>query len=153
MGETVNARLLEVAEQTQLVRTASAKVTSTAEEVRRSVRKLRDQLNGPSGDLATANAQLRKENDALKGLLEEQTGTPLDVRSATEESCPPPFCCDGCCVCAPVVCKACGECLVRGIAEKYQRAAAVAWPQHQHRRQGVRSPTNNPRASPHLANT
>ena len=88
VGETVNARLLEVAEQTQLVRTASAKVTSTAEEVRRSVRKLRDQLNGPSGDLATANAQLRKENDALKGLLEEQTGTPLDVRSATEESCP-----------------------------------------------------------------
>ena len=79
--ETVDARLLEVSEQTKLVRTASAKVTSTAEEVRKSVRKLRDQLNGPSGDLATANAQLRKENEALKGLLEEQTGTPLDVRS------------------------------------------------------------------------
>ena len=81
MTETVDARLLEVSEQTKLVRTASAKVTSTAEEVRKSVRKLRDQLNGPSGDLATANAQLRKENEALKGLLEEQTGTPLDVRS------------------------------------------------------------------------
>ena len=65
---------------------ASAKATSasntalqTAEEVKKSIKILRKAVNGTSGDLATSNAQLRKENEALVELLGDKLSGNLDL--------------------------------------------------------------------------
>ena len=65
---------------------ASAKATlasntalQTAEEVKKSIKSLRKAVNGTSGDLATSNAQLRKENEALVELLGDKLSGSLDL--------------------------------------------------------------------------
>jgi hypothetical protein len=58
---------------------ASNTALQTAEEVKKSIKRLRAAVYGTSGDLATTNAQLRKENEALRELLGEKLSNTIDT--------------------------------------------------------------------------
>ena len=58
---------------------ASGIARQTAEEVKTKLKALRKALNGTSGDLATTNAQLRKENEALMELLSDKVEGVIDL--------------------------------------------------------------------------
>jgi hypothetical protein len=58
---------------------ASNTARQTAEEVAKSIKRLRAAVNGASGDLATTNAQLRKENEALREALGEKLSATIDL--------------------------------------------------------------------------
>jgi hypothetical protein len=77
--EVLEAKAAQVLAASEQAKSASTTALETAEQVKKSIKALRKGLNGTTGDLATTNAQLRKENEALMELLGDKVPGTIDL--------------------------------------------------------------------------